>query len=288
VGADKVILLSRTIRSRYLQLAREKGERKGGYSRFIDLRKTPEKLPALLFCGGIHNGIHKLQFVGVAQLGLSRVREIASQIFGDLRFVRISRIDWCVDLWGISVLDFALYCRLTRAQNCKVVRSRSGISFYLGNSKQRVLLIYDRLARLQAIRDPLAEYYSTSDQITRVEVQLRGRGLPYRRLRDIERYGELDLLSRLSFWEIKRTNKKTLRPIEVLAAEGLLYKIDRFGLQATAKMFASQAWAYLQGKFLTPASKSEFLGISTLMKNSIRDWLEDRIRFPRLTKRSRS
>jgi hypothetical protein len=285
MGADKLVLLSRSIRSKYLRLAREKGERKGGYSRVIDLRETPEKLPVLLYCGGIHNGIHKLQFVGVAHLGLSRVREIASQIFGDLRFVRIFRIDWCIDLWGISVLDFALYCRLTRAQNCKVVRSRTGISFYLGDSKQRVLLIYDRLARLRAIRDPLAEYYSTSDQLTRVEVQLRGRGLPYRRLRDIERYGELDLLSQLSFWEIKRTNKKSLKPIEALATEGLLYKIDRFGLQATSKMFASQAWAYLQRKLLTPASKSELLRVSTLMKKSIRDWLEDRIRFPRLEKK---
>jgi hypothetical protein len=98
MGADKLVLLSVWIKRKYRELAEALGKSKGGYSRFIDLRKAPEKLPAFLYCGGIHNGIRKLQFVEVGCLGLSRVREIADTVFGELKLVRIYRIDRCVDL----------------------------------------------------------------------------------------------------------------------------------------------------------------------------------------------
>lgn len=283
-GADKVVLLSHFIESKYLKLAREKGKPTSGYSRFIDLRKTPEELPVLLYCGGIHNGIHKLQFVDVGHLGLSRTRKIAKTIFGDLRSVRIFRIDWCIDLWGYSALDVARYCRLARVQNCSVICSRSGITFYLRDSKEHVLLIYDRLDRLRSIRHPLAECCSSDDQVTRVEVQLRGRGLPFRRLRDIERYAEVDLLSGMSFWELPR-KKENLSTTDALAAEGLLSQIERFGLQVASKMYTAQTWAYLSKKYLIPASELKFPNLEKLMRKGVRDWLEDRLRFPRLGKK---
>ncbi len=281
MGADKLVLLSDSIKRKYRALAEAMGESKGGYSRLIDLRKAPERLPALLYCGGIHNGINKLQFVDVRCLGLSRVRKIAEKIFGDLKFVRIYRIDWCVDLWGIPALEVARYCRIVRAQNCGVMRSRSGFSFYLRRSKEHVLLIYDRLARLRSIRHPIAEYYSSDDQIARIEVQLRGKGLPYRRFGDIERYAEVDLLPGLSFWESARKKTK-LSTTDCLAAEGLLCQIEQLGLQVTSKRYSAQTWAYLTKKYLIPASELPFPSLRKLMLKGVRDWLEDRIRFPRL------
>jgi hypothetical protein len=284
MGADKLVLLSHSIKRKYRNLAGTMGEPQGGYSRLIDLRKTQEKLPALLYCGGIHNGAHKLQFVDIGRLGLSRVRTITEKIFGDLKFVRIYRIDWCLDLWGLSALDVARYCRIARAQNCGVTRSRSGFSFYLRHSKEHVLLIYDRLSRLRSIRHPLAKCYATDDQIARIEVQLRGKGLPYRRFRDIERYGEVDLLSGMAFWELAR-KKRNLSTTDSLAAEGLLSQIEQFGLQMTSKRYTAQTWAYLAKRNLIPASELPFPNLGKLMRKGVRDWLEDRIRFPRLRKK---
>jgi hypothetical protein len=281
VGADKLILLSHSIKHKYRNLAEQKGKAQGGYSRFIDLRKTPEALPALLYCGGIHNGVNKLQFLDVEQLGLSHVREIAARIFGHSRSIRISRIDWCIDVLGTSILDLGPYCRLAGVHNCSIERSRSGVTFYLRRSRQHVLLIYDRLARLRAIRHPLAEYFSSADRMTRLEVQLKGRGLPFRRFEDIERYAELDLLSGLSVWQFG-PKPPGLTTTAALAADGLRHKIDQYGLQVTSKMYPSQFWSYLQKKLLIPAPESSFPDLQRLMRNSIHDWLKDRIRFPRL------
>jgi len=279
--ADKLILLSHDIRASFLKLAKAQGERKGGYSVYVDLTKTDANLPARLYCGGIHNGINKIDFVDVAHLGLSGVRRIAKTIFGDLHHTRIARIDWCIDLADLSVLELALYCRVARAQNCGFERSRTGITFYLRRSKQSVLLIYDRLGRLRSIRDPLAQYYSKDDRLTRVEVQLKGRGLPFRRFRDVERYSEHDLLPDISFWKLGR-KREGLTTTDALAAEGLLRTISEYGLQATSKMYTAQTWAYLRAKYLVPASQSSFPNLNELMRQSVRAWLEGPIRFPRL------
>lgn len=286
VSCDKLVLLSRSISPVFLRLAEEKGERKGGYSRYIDLRKTPYHLPVRLYCRGIHNGIHKLQFDGseVANVGLSQVRKIVKMIFGRSLTIRISRIDWCLDLWNASVLDVALYCRIARAQNVGFERSRTGITFYLRRSKQCKLLLYDRVARLRAARHPLAQFYSADDRMTRIEVQLVGKGVPFRRFSEIEHFADTSLLSDVSFWEIGQ-KRKDLTPSRALAAEGFLHKIEAFGVQATAKMYKPQLFSYLAKKFLVPAPQGKFPDIDRLMRHSIRDWIEDRIRFPRLPKR---
>lgn len=282
--ADKIVLLSHRIAPRFLKLAEQGGDRKGGYASYIDLSRTSAKLPVRLYCGGIHNGIHKIQFIDPAHLGLSRVREIVLDVFGDTEHVRISRLDWCVDLWGISAEDVALYCKLARVQNSSVERSRSGVSFYLRRSRNHILLLYNKVQQLRSNHDPLAEYYSRDDSWTRVEVQLRGRALPYRKLADIKNYADMDLLSGISFWSIGR-KKEGLTPRDALAAEALLHKIEQLGLQVTSKLYPSSKWAYLQEKFFIPASESQFPNLSRLMQSSIRDWLQNRIRFPRLQKR---
>jgi len=281
---DKLVLLTPVIQSPFRELAEEKGERKAGYSRYLDLRNTLFELPVRLYCGGIHNGINKLQFDGVAHLGLKRTREIVKMICGNAPTIRISRIDWCVDILGISVVDLAHYCRMKHAQSCRFIKSRSGTSVYARYSGPVKILMYDRVACLRAIRDPLAKHYGLRDALTRVEVQLRGKGIPFRNFQEIERFAETDLLSGLTIWKFGRKREGLTVP-ESLAAEGLLDKIEAYGLQAASKMYSAQTWDYLSKKFLVPASESKFPDLNRLMRRTIRDWLENRIRFPRLPER---
>jgi hypothetical protein len=281
--ADALVLLSPDIIPEFQTLAEKKGKRIGGWARYLDLSETVFELPVRLFCRGIHDGTNKLQFVDVAELGLTRTREIAKTICKRLNSVTISRIDWCVDLWKISPIDLALYCRLGRARNCAFEKSHKGITFYPRRSRARSDLIYDRLARLRAIGDPLADYYTLGDKMTRVEVQMKGKGIPFRSFSEIEQYADLDMLPSLSFWNAGR-KQDGLTSMNALAAEGLLRRIEEYGLQQVSKMYSSQTWGYLQKRLLVPASESEFPDVNRLLKQSTRDWLEDRFRFPRLRK----
>jgi hypothetical protein len=284
--ADKLILLSsRRVMKKFRRLAQEKGERKWGYAKVVDLRKTDSKLPVILYCDGYRNGINKIQFIDVAHLGLTRVREIVAEIFGDISDVRISRIDWCIDL-DIPLLELALYCRIARAQNCRVIRSRSGPTFYLRFSEACTIYMYDKLRQLKAKGDPIAKNFHLSGPWTRIEVQYKGGGLPFRKFKDIQRYAEIDMLEALSFWEAGR-KRDGLSPMQSLAAEGLLRKIDEVGLQVALKMFSAQERAYIVKKFLQPAAESKFPDLNKLMRKRVREWLSDVIRFPRLRPRSR-
>jgi hypothetical protein len=284
VPADKLILLSRYVTKKYRRLAEEKGERKWGYAKVLDLRKTDPTLPVILYCGGYRDGINKIQFIDVSHLGLTRVQEIAAEIFGYINLVSISRLDWCVDI-DIPLLDLALYCRIARAQNCKVEQSRTGPTFYLRFSKACTIYMYDKHRQLKAKGDPIAKKYKLMGPLTRIEIQFKGNGLPFKNFVDIKRYAELDLLANLSFWRRGRKGDG-LKPMESLAAEGLLRKIDEHGLQMALKMFSAQERAYIVRRLLRPDSKLPAL--NELMRKSVRDWLEDVIRFPRLPERSRT
>ena len=126
----------------------------------------------------------------------------------------------------------------------------------------------------------MASIYDGMDHLT---VQFRGAGVPYRRLLDIRRYAEIDLLPDLSFWKIP-IKRQGLKPMQSLASEGLLNRIQQVGVQATSKMFSAQLWAYLTKKFLASVPKEDFPDLNELMRRSAVEWLNDRIRFPRVRK----
>jgi hypothetical protein len=280
--ADKLVLLSHSIRKEYLNYALEEGKQKWGYAGVIDLRKASANLPVFLSCKGFRDGINKLQFLDVAHLGLRRVQEITEQILGDIQNqdTRIARVDWCLDL-DVPLLDLALYYRLGSVQNCSVMRSRSGTTFYLRRSTLRTEVIYDKVQQLRHIKNPISRFFGPNDHMTRVEVQLKAGGLPFRKFVDIKCYRDIDLLPNLSFWQFAR-KRDGMTMADSLAAEGLVRQISEFGLQMTAKRYTPQQWAYLNQKYLEPAA--DFPDINRLMRKSVCDWLEDRIRFPRLRK----
>lgn len=279
--ADKLELLSYKIRPHFHDLAIEEGERKGGYAFVVEL----PRMSAILHCEGFRDGVHKLVFRDVAHLGHRYCKKVVRDVFGDSSWVRITRIDWCVDILGIPLSDLALYCRLGRVQNCRIDRSRTGITIYPRFSKARTVLLYDKLRERESKRDPVLRKYVVKGPITRVEIQFK-RNLPYRRFDELERYAELDLLPNLSFWQAGR-KRKGLKTKDTLAAEGLLRRIDENGLQLTSKMFSSAEWAYLTKTLLQPAPVSQFPDLNELLQKSARDWMENPPRFPRYPERRR-
>ena len=278
--ADKLTLLCPSVRKRFEKWALDDGKPKGGYAKVIDLNKSGKGLPVRLHWRGNHTGIHKIDFMSVAQLGLSRVTQITEEIFGDPQRVRIFRVDWCVDLLGIPVEDIGLHCRIASAQNCTFIRSRSGVTFYLRHSKQHIVLVYDRLRLMRARGNLAARIYGDDDQLTRIEVQFRGGGVPFRSFQDLRRYAKIDLIPKLTFWNVGM-KRAGLRPMQSLAAEGLLNRIDQVGIQAASKMLSAQEWAYLSKVLLEPQPGKDRPDLNELMRKSARDWLNDRIRFPR-------
>jgi hypothetical protein len=284
VPADRLELLSDHIEERFRTFAKIHGRAAGGYAYYVDLAKTKAKLPVRLYCDGRHTRINKIQFEDVAHLGRRMVRTIVREICGDLLHVKIYRLDLCVDI-GMPLLDLALYCRLARVHNCRIERSGPTFTFYLQYSKNRKILFYDKIAQLRSKHPSAADRFRKGENLTRVEVQLRASALPYRRFADIEKYTDLDLLSGVSFRSWAR-KKESLKPIEALAADGLLAKINEQGLQLTSKMYPSSMWAYLQGKFFIPAVPKDFPDLNELLKKSTRDWMENKVRFPRTRKRS--
>jgi hypothetical protein len=279
--ADKLELVSHRIRSQYLDLAIDGGMRKGGYAYVIEL---PE-ISAVLHCRGYRDEIHKLVFRDVARLGHTYCKDVVREVFGESSHVRTTRVDWCVDIFGISVLDLAFHCRLGRVQNCRIDRSRTGITFYPRFSKARTVLLYDKLRQLESKHDPILRKYAMEGPLTRVEVQFK-RNLPYRKFDELERYAELDLLSNFSFWQARR-KRHGLKIKDSLAAEGLLRRIEENGLQLASKMFSPPEWAYLTKTLLELAPDSKFPDLNKLLQKSARDWLDDRIRFRRLRKKVR-
>jgi len=278
--ADKLILLSRNVASKFACAVETKGHPKGKYSRYLDLRKTAYALPVRLYCGGSFNNTNKVEFVQVATLGLSRVEQIVEEICGNLPEPIICRVDWAVDLLGMGFWDLVACCRVAGIQNSRLYHSRGGDSFYPHCSRDRALLMYEKLRRLRLEGDPLAEIFRKDDQMTRLEVQFRGKGVPIREFAHIRRYGDIDLLKGVSFLELRQL-RSTLKPQQRLAAERLQSMVQEVGLQNASKRFSPSEWVYLCDTYFEPASKAALPDIRALMQKSARDWLEDRIRFPR-------
>ena len=275
---DKLVLLSAFVRNEFRTYAENSGKPRGGYLAHVDLLESDWKLPVQLFCNGRHNGIHKIEFTGVARLGKTRTLQIANRILGKLDRGRIYRIDLCVDLLGTSAWQLAMACRIPTVQNFKMFRSRRGVSYYPRCSYEQTLLIYDRLALLRMTRDPLARMFNKRDSYTRLEIQLKGKGVPYRRLSQLCRYADIDLLENVKFMEFRMS--EALNPVQLLAAERLRWMIEEIGLQATSKRFAAGDWVLLKRLFFEVQERAMF-PLRGLLRKSICDWLEDRLRFPR-------
>lgn len=228
----------------------------------------------------MRDGCHKLEVVDVGHIGQTRTLQILKKVIGHLSNARIYRIDFCVDLPGVSVWDLAQICYVGPSQNYQVYRSRTGDSVYLQRSNAKTIVLYDRKLRLRAEHDPRAGMYGPGDELTRIEVQLKGAGVPHRKVRYIHQYADIDLLSGLKFRRlVSSSNQK--KPLRAMAAAHLASQIEDFGLHATLKRFPSSHRAYIERLFLKDIDGNEVPDIRRRLKKAIQDWLEDQIRFPR-------
>ena len=279
-GIDKLVLTTRRVEKEFLDLAREHGSPRGGYGHVIDLRQTRHKFPVMLHCDGRHDGIHKIEFVGVARLGLRRSRRILKTILGHLSNARIFRIDLCTDVPGLWVWDLAEVALVSRSQNFKIYNNHGGASFYLQASANKTIVLYDKVKQLAANHDPLADTFRSGEQLTRIEVQLKGRGVPFKKIRDLDQYADFDLLGQFKFIRLKRL-RNDAKPLHRLAAGRLRHLIHKYGLQATKKRFSPSHWAYIEKTLFRAPDGEEIPDLRLRLRRSIEDWLEDKIRWPR-------
>jgi hypothetical protein len=277
---DKLTLLSSALSDRFSAVAREEGEPAGGYASCVDLRKTKYGLPARLSYKGRHNGVHKLDIIDVARQGFPRTQEIVESIFPEQRRIKIYRIDLAVDLLGLSPWFFVTNARISQRQNYALYRSRGAVSYYIQFSKQRKIVFYDRLRLLRKQKDPLANVFKTDDHLTRIEVQLMGAAVPFRRFAELHRYADIKPLADLHFKKLCIAGDEH-SPTKRLAAHGLRWLISKYGQQAASRMFPSPEWAALRKVYLERMEGSEVPKIGSLMQKSIKRWLTGQIYFPR-------
>jgi hypothetical protein len=230
----------------------------------------------------MYTGINKIVFENVARLSLRRVRRILRSICGNLHQVKIYRIDWAVDLPGLTPSQLHQHCRVSGVQKSAFFHSRTGDSFYPHMSDGRTILIYDRSSQAKSKGNPPSHKLSNVDTITRVEVQFRGNGVPIREFTEIGGYADVDLLKGVTFLQF-RPLRRGLKPLQLLAAMGMQSLVQEVGLQNAAKRFsAASNWAYLSEKFFEPVPEADMPDVRFLMQESARDWLENRRRFARL------
>jgi hypothetical protein len=280
---DKLDVTSFRISEHYLRLAMEEGHTGYGYRKWTDLRKAEPALPAILYCKGRHGGIHKLSLVGVARLGWRNCKRVIRRVFGTLKKVRIYRIDVCVDILGKSVWHFAEQYHLSRTQNFRLYKERGAASVYLQWSAERKVVVYDKGWLLRKKRSPFAMMLKSYDQLTRIEIQMSGSGVPFRSLRDLRKYESVKWLTYLALLKF-RTKLNKQKPMQFLAQLGLLTLISEYGLQGASKVFTGPAWAFLKNKFLRLATKDEASELSRRIQKSVCEWMNDRIRSPRFNR----
>jgi hypothetical protein len=285
MGIDKLVALSSSVGDVFHNFARERGEQKWGYGHVLDLRHTYYKLPITLYCDGRHDGRHKLEVIGVSRLGQSRTLKILKEVVGHLSNVRIYRIDFCVDLLGISVQDLAAACFVRQVQNYRIFRKRGAVSFYLQCSADRTVLLYDKKREMAAKGNPLVKMLRENDELTRVEVQLKGAAVPYKKIRHLHRYADVDLLAGLEFRWLRAISADA-KPLQSLAVSYLRDQTEQFGLQAVKKRFGSSEWSYIERIFSENVRPDRIPDIRLRLKKSVEDWLENRIRFPRFPRQT--
>jgi hypothetical protein len=72
------------------------------------------------------------------------------------------------------------------------------------------------------------------------------------------------------------------KPLHLLAAGGLRRFIHKYGLQAARKRFSPSQWSYIEKTLFRTLEGEEIPDLQLRLKRSIEDWLENRIRHPRL------
>jgi hypothetical protein len=277
---DKLILLSRTLSPRFHSLAVIKGEPSKAYRFVVDLSKTDTERRAILHSGGKFNGIHKLEFLHVAHLGLRYVDAVANEVFGNTERTEIFRIDFCVDILGVSIWQFAEAVLVENVQSNMTRRNRGGISLYPHLSAERKILIYERAKYLKWKKDPLARLYGDKEMV-RFEVQFAGRGVPFPAFSEISRHADIDLLHGVTFKKL-RPISTGLTPVKKLAAERLETLRSTYGLQMLAKKFTPPQWAALKKSHLIETTSVEIPDVRESLRRSVMDWLNNIIRFARV------
>lgn len=277
---DKLVLLCRLIKRNVETLALEDGSPGAGYERCIDLRGTKLKLPVKLFYRGHYNHINKIEVIGVAGLGLPLTQKILGTVVPDVNRLKIYRIDLCVDVLGLSPWFFVTNAQISRRQNYALYRSRGAVSYYLEFSKQRKIVFYDRLKLLRRKKNPLANIFAAEDRVTRIEFQLMGAAVPYKRFAELHRYADIKPLASLHFRKLIVVGDGRT-PTKRLAAYGLRWLISKYGQQSTSRMFSPPEWAALRRVYLERMKRSEIPKIEPLMRKSIRRWLKGQLYFPR-------
>jgi hypothetical protein len=133
-------------------------------------------------------------------------------------------------------------------------------------------------------KNPLADIYAVDDRVTRVELQLSGAAVPFRRFADIDRYAEIRPMKHVRMAKLF-VDVEGQTPIKRLTGYGLLWLISKYGLQATSRMFSAPEWAALKKTNLKEVQDTEIPHIGSLMRKSVRRWLKGRIVFPRAPER---
>jgi hypothetical protein len=118
------------------------------------------------------------------------------------------------------------------------------------------------------------------EHLTRIEVQFKGVGVPFRKLRHLDRYLDIDPLASLEFRRFVPQSAPA-KPLRSMAAAHLADEIEQFGLQAALKQYPSSQRAYITKLFTEEIEGNELPDIRQAMQSGIRDWFENRIKFPR-------
>jgi hypothetical protein len=298
---DKLSVVGKRLRRSIAKLAREKGRPHQYYETFLDLRPD---LPAFLYFQSKHTGRHKVTLAGVSRLGWPEVRRILEAVFPDVskellpdtfqdtfpelgqeasvdqHEVWISRIDLAVNLVDIP-LDFFLENLLPKnSRAMRLDRGPRGHTFYPYKSDDRTVAIYDLKRKNQkGKRDALWGFWKRFDHALRLELSLRGRGIPWRSLRDLPKYREMDLLQGANFHEV-RINTDGLTPIQALACIGLRSQIATgISLEAILKTVPSPHRPTIKRLFLRAVANAP--DINARFRRRFDDWFRGLIRFPR-------
>jgi hypothetical protein len=283
VACDKLILLPPLLNSETMEYVEANGRPSGHYPYHLDLSRTSIHLPVRVFCGGPRRAGIKVEVLGVRGLGHRATCDLVAKLCGtDFRSIQVWRVDWCIDLPGVSASEIATYCRVPNSQTVKFYHSRTGNSFYPTTSREKTILIYDRGSYLRSKRKSARDRDAPPSDLTRFEVQLIGQGVPFPSFEQLERFREIDVLAGVEFLKFKPI-RPGLTTQQFLAAEALQTRIATNGLQAVLKDFPSSDVAYLISKYFRDADPDDLPDVRDLMQDSISMWLSDVRRFPRTT-----